>query len=514
MNDRVGGPKPTSHAAPGMLLGGILLLAAGLRFALIGQHSLWSDEIFVVWITRFAWRDLLHIVGAVDFHPPLYYLLMKAWIGVAGSGEVALRIPSAVASVLTVGLTYALMRRVASLQVSLLGAFLLSVSPFHIMAAQEARMYSLAGALVVGSTWAIADAVDQGGVLRWIVYAALALLTVYMSYLAALVLVAHSIWMVVWNRRHLGGWLAAMAGGACLYAPWLPSLWTQVGQAHGLDQIVSLHEAIAGPSVSESALRLGDLLGLFAFGGSLFGTAGYFSQGRLGPLDQIIVLLPFLATLWFGVLSFTPDRRSMALLGLPLVSTIGAMVALSLVKPIFVPRWFSIVLPFWAMFLACGIVWVANTVRLRPPGVVAWWTVGLLLYSLPALHQYYLDPATWSFRWRAAAGQVARLGGPDDLLLFVDLSAEETFRYYFRERRLSLILAPRGGPEIDAQAVAQARRLAGRHHRVWLVVNGPVSPQLRGRVLPALSSAFGTSEFYDFSGAELYRFEGHRESGQ
>ena len=500
MNDRVGGPKPTSYAGTRFLLAGILLLAACLRFALLGQHSLWSDEIFVVWITRFAWRDLLHVVGAVDFHPPLYYLLMKVWIGVAGTGETVLRIPSAVASVLTVGVTYALMRKVASVRVSLLGAFLLSVSPFHIMAAQEARMYPLAGALIVGSTWAIADAVDQGGVLRWIVYAALALPMVYTSYLAALVLVAHGAWIAGWNRRHLRGWLAALGGVACLYAPWLPSLWTQVGQAHGL---------------SETALRLGDLLGLFAYGGTLFGAAGYFSGGQLGPLEQIIVLVPFLVTVGFGVVSFGGDRRGMALLGLPLVITIGVMAAVSFVNPIFIPRWFSIVLPFWAMFLACGIVWAANTVvRLHPTRVAAWWTVGLLLYSLPALHQYYLDPATWSYQWRAAAALVARLGAPDDLMLFVDLPAEETFRYYFRERRPSLILAPRGGPEIDAQAVAQARRLGGGHHRVWLIVNGPVSAQLQGRVLPVLSSAFGTPEFYDFSGAELYRFEGHRASEQ
>ena len=48
MNDRVGGPKPTSYAGTRFLLAGILLLAACLRFALLGQHSLWSDEIFVV----------------------------------------------------------------------------------------------------------------------------------------------------------------------------------------------------------------------------------------------------------------------------------------------------------------------------------------------------------------------------------------------------------------------------------------------------------------------------------
>ncbi len=514
MNDRVDGLEKASTAGTGMLLGGILLLAVGLRFALIGQHSLWSDEIFVVWITRFAWRDLLHVVGAVDFHPPFYYLLMKAWIEVAGTGETVLRIPSAVASVLTVGLTYALMRKMASVHVSLLGAFLLSVSPFHIMAAQEARMYSLAGALVVGSTWAIADAVERGGVLRWIVYAALALLTVYTSYLAALVLVAHGAWIAGWNRRHLGGWLAAMAGVACLYAPWLPSLWTQVGQARGLDEIVFLHGAMVAPSVSETAVRLDDLLGLFAFGGSLFGTAGYFMPGSLRPLEQLIVLLPFLATLWLGVLSFSADRRGMALLGLPLVCTVGVMVALSLLKPIFLPRWFSFLLPFWVMFLARGIVCAAEKVRVHPDRAVAWWTVGLLLYSLPTLHRYYLDPGTWPFRWREAAGLVARLSEPDDFFLFVDTPAAQTFTYYFRGRHPSLILAPRGEPEIDARTAAQVRYLVARHHRVWLVVNGPVPAQVRQRFLPALSAAFRTSQFYDFSGAELVRFEGHLESAQ
>jgi hypothetical protein len=302
-----------------------------------------------------------------------------------------------------------------------------------------------------------------------------------------------------------------MGGFACLYAPWMPSLWAQIGQARAYDQLVALQEV---PAASASgATRVGDLLGLFAFGGSLLGTAGYFSVGTMAPLERLIPLLPFLVTIGFGIASLGADRGRLALLGLPLVLPIAVVAGASLAKPIFLPRWFSFLVPFWATLLALGIAHLARSVRGHPGRFAAWCTVGLLLYALPALHRYYLEPSTWSYRWRDAAEAAAQRATPNDLFLYIDMPAEQTFEYYFRTPHASLLLAPGRNADAAMLTPAQALRLAGRYPRVWLVVNGPVTARLRQTLLPALNTTFRLAASYDFVGATLLRFDARRASG-
>ncbi len=481
----------------GTLLAGILALAAGLRFALLGQNSLWYDEAFVVWVTRLHWQDILSVLKTIDAHPPLYYLLMKGWLNLAGTGETAARIPSAFFSLLSVALTYLLMRRTAPAPVSLLSAFLVSVAPLQIMAGQEARMYSLLGCLALASTLALTASTDQGGPLRWTVYVALATLMIYTQYLGFLVLLAHGLWVAACERRHLARWLAGMAATAILYTPWMPFLWYQTFQGRG--------------TLPWSAYGLGDLLGLFAFGGSLFGMASYFSIGTLGPVEQLILLLPFLVLVAQGVIAVRSDRRSLALLGLPPTMTIAAMLLVSLVKPIFYPRWFSFLLPFYAMFLARGIVHVAERFRGRPDRSLALLTAGLLLYSVPVFARYYFDPTFRPYQWRAAAALVNAQVRPDDFFLFVNHSAEVAFTYYFTQPRPSWTLplsetAP-GRERHPTFAPAQARELGAQHPRVWLIATPPFGVDAQRRLRAALDSAFHVVESRDFTGVWIYLLE-------
>src|SRR5207302_838876 len=115
--------------------------------------------------------------------------------------------------------TYALARRVASDPVSLLSAILVAVSPFQIMAGQEARMYPLLGALVLAATLALTEAVARGGAVRWLIYAALVTLTAGTDYLGLLVLAAHGVWIACCERRFLGRWLAAAGAGGAAHRP-------------------------------------------------------------------------------------------------------------------------------------------------------------------------------------------------------------------------------------------------------------------------------------------------------
>ena len=121
----------------------ITLVAAGLRFYLIDEKSIWLDESFSVWIARHSlwegWRWLID----VDQHPPLYYSLLHVWIWIFGSLEGAVRTLSALASVLTIPVFYAACRRLLDSPTAAIAVLILAVSPFHVQFAQETRMYAL-----------------------------------------------------------------------------------------------------------------------------------------------------------------------------------------------------------------------------------------------------------------------------------------------------------------------------------------------------------------------------------
>jgi hypothetical protein len=119
----------------------IVLLGAALRLHGIAREGAWADELWTLLITDPAlgfgefWRQVL-----ADAHPPLYYLLMRAWSAVFGQSDLAARLPSAITGILTVAFAGA-----APLPKSgrLILMALLAASPGAIHFAQEARSYSL-----------------------------------------------------------------------------------------------------------------------------------------------------------------------------------------------------------------------------------------------------------------------------------------------------------------------------------------------------------------------------------
>lgn len=487
------------HLSVRPLLLGTLVLAAGLRIVLLGHNSLWYDEAYTAWIAGLQWHEILGVLRTGDVHPPLYFLMMKGWISLAGVSEVALRFPSACVSCISVALTYALLRRSSSEGVGLLGALLVSVSPLHIMAAQEARMYPFLGALALGSTLALARSVQQGGISRWALYAGVGTTMIYTHYLGFLVLLAHGLWVFFFARRSqdMAPWLTCMAAAGLLYIPWVPTLLYQVIQGRG--------------SLPVGAFGVGDLMGLFAFGGSLFGTANYFAVGTLGTIEQLILYLPFLAVLWQGAVSFRSNRQALALVGLPLVVPVGSMLLLSIVKPMFYPRWFSFLFPFYAMFLARGLVQASESFRSRQARPLAFLTAGLLLYSMPVLTHYYFDPAFRPYQWRAAAAFVQARVNPQDFFLFVNHPAEIAFTYYFTgphpSRTLPIFEMVPSTDHPPSFTADRARQLAAQYPRVWLIATPPFDANAQRRLRTSLETAFHVVEVRTFSGVWVILLE-------
>ena len=126
-----------------------LIILAGLLLRLISiNQSLWLDEATSAIVAKMSLADMFTRFFPGDFHPPLYYLIIKYWTAVFGYSEVALRIPSVLFGLGTIYLTYLIAKKVFNNNVGLLSALLVSTSGLSIYYSQEARMYSLAAFLV------------------------------------------------------------------------------------------------------------------------------------------------------------------------------------------------------------------------------------------------------------------------------------------------------------------------------------------------------------------------------
>jgi hypothetical protein len=93
-----------------------LALAAGvgaaglvLRLALLGRQSYWIDELYSVNQSAGSLRELLD-VGATEVHPPLYAVLLWAWMKIGGTSEAWTHLLSTLIAALAVLVTYAGLR--------------------------------------------------------------------------------------------------------------------------------------------------------------------------------------------------------------------------------------------------------------------------------------------------------------------------------------------------------------------------------------------------------------------
>src|SRR3990172_2789750 len=258
---------------------------AGVRFWGLGTKSLWFDETYSVFIARQALVDIPRMLQTYDTHPPLHYVLLHVWMALFGSGEASIRIPSVLASVGAILLTFFLGRRLAGDRVGLLAAALLAVSPFQVTSAQEARMYPFLTLFGLGASYALWLALEEGRRRHWTAYVLLMVLALYTHHFAFLLLAAQAVYVLGAHRTRTAvrGWLRALAAVAVAYLPLVPMFLAQFATGRGWPNF--------RPAFGLRALT--DMMGMFSFGGGLFGMGTYFRVGAL-PLEyRPSILLPF-----------------------------------------------------------------------------------------------------------------------------------------------------------------------------------------------------------------------------
>lgn len=138
-------------------LAGVILAGFALRTWLLGDQNIWWDEGLAIWAVRKSWAGVT-LWTASDVHPPIYFWLLKAFVGLAGESEFAARFISVICGMVTVSALYPLGKRLLGQKVALLGTALLALGRFHIWWSQEMRMY------IVATMWGV---LSLYALLRW-----------------------------------------------------------------------------------------------------------------------------------------------------------------------------------------------------------------------------------------------------------------------------------------------------------------------------------------------------------
>ena len=324
----------------------ILFLGFCLRLINLNQ-SLWLDEaITALAVKNNTLTQIITTFSPGDFHPPLYYLILKLWTNVFGYSEIALRIPSVIFGVLTIFVVYKIGEKLSNKRTGLFAAILMAVNPLGVYYSQEARMYSLAMMLVAGSIYFLQEK-------KWFWFVIFATASLYTDYLPGLMLPVY--FLLTKNRKIL---LAPVV----LFFPWIPSFLAQIS---------------GGIGVSSSSW--GDLLGRPNLKNLLL-VPVKFVFGRISVPDTLVYIV---GAVYAFILLKSRELKYWLWLIVPLF--LAALISIKI--PIFTYFRFLFVLPAFCL-LSAGSKKA---------------TIFVVLVSILSLAYFDLNPRFWREDWRGAA---------------------------------------------------------------------------------------------------------------
>jgi mannosyltransferase len=422
-------------AAAGAALVGVAFL---LRIYRIGQEELWFDEAFSFYVATFAsWPEVL----LRDNTPPLYYLLLTAWIHVAGQSESAIRLLSAVSGTLFVAAMIWLGRQIIGHSAALWSGAVSALAPIQIYYSQEARAYALVTLLLALCYGALWRALQTNGIFWWAATSICALLALYSHYFALLALIPTALLVWLWPKRKEDKrkWLRyamSISVSVLLFVPWI--LWSLHVRPYSLTGIGWIQETW---QQTPPLLAIPKSLEVFTLGSQAdfisiinvkrFGALLMPEWLRLGGLAALALLGIWVAIPGMETQLAVPwlKKRKVWLWTL-LFFPLGTLWVISFYQPVYaVGRYEIIAFPAYALLLGLAL---AKVQRVPKAGPLLTFIVAFYFF-LPIgvkLGLYYNAPSRQLARPTAAA--IDRLVKDGDVVVLTSLRANTTIYYLTR----------------------------------------------------------------------------------
>lgn len=428
------------------LLAALLLLNAVLKFSWLGVNELTGDEPFTV---HWAARPLAELFAMLrtENNPPLYFLLMKVWMGLVPLDEAWLRVPAALCGTLAVWPLYRLAQRLADRRTAVVACMLFTFSQYHYELAHEVRAYALFTLLATTGMWLLVRAVHRRSPAR-----------------ALPVLVVLNTVMVY---THFFGWLAIGVQGLCVF---LLPMFRPLRKGYLFGILLTL-------------LGFGPYLAIFLgrFGASVEGGTWVTVPG----IEEVYNMVwkwsnaPVCAVLFLVLIGtvLVRDRLRHPVVAIATIWSLVPLVGMWLVSqrvPMYVDRYLAYAAPGFALLVAAAS---GSMVRLKPwPAWVGALCVAAMAFTFAPWHSNGRRPSEAASQlraWGAAHGEVPVVVRPPwyRLELLWALDRQALIRSTWRDR---------WGFMLDE--VAPAPDAPGT--RTLVLVKGPGAEHVQGGAVP------------------------------
>jgi uncharacterized membrane protein len=405
--------------------------------AWLDRKSIWLDEGITV---SFASRTVGEITTpGGDPHPPLYYFIMHYWLDL-GRSEFMLRLPSAIAGILTLPLLYRLVREWGDERAGMVATWLLALAPMHLWYSQEARMYALVTFFGVASTLCYSLALRRERPWWWLGWAVTTLLGLYTQYSMLVVVLLQVVLFVPLERRHgtstefLAVTLIAVLTVGVLYFPQARQFATQFleGQGGGGSwYFVALQQLLDDVGIAASLEQLTTVF-------------------KVAAVVSAVVLI---GVGWaFSRRGWSFRFRRWHLIGAMVVYG-GLLLAWAIPRGFGVKRQSLVLLPY--------LLGVIGFLLTRAAG---WRQIALVVLLVTFPLTVYVVGFQEQESWRETVRFVEEREQPGDVILFSAPYVRMAFDYYYGGDLTEVGLYPQELPGRMAEVVAD-------HERVWLVLS-------------------------------------------
>lgn len=222
----------------------VTLLAASGQMLALSKFNF--DEYFTINLVRNSWADVVRLT-ALDVHPPLYYLAVKAAVTIFGENLFAWHLVSFLSFLGMVFITERFISRVFGEKEACFCVLAVCAVPNMLRYALEARMYSMSMLLITASfylVWLLAERYEsrpgKQSIQYWALLALVNVAAAYTHYFAGVAAVGLSLFLLLFllvvkkdyvhTLLQWGVYCAAMALG---YLPWMFVMFRQMRSIDG-----------------------------------------------------------------------------------------------------------------------------------------------------------------------------------------------------------------------------------------------------------------------------------------
>jgi len=375
--------------------------AAILRIYDLGSKSIWLDESLTAYRAALPLKSLIMVIVHGQMNMSLYYLFMYGWTRVAGSSEFTLRLPWALFDTVTVPLVYTLGAQLWDRRMGLLAALLLTVNANSIEWAQTARSYSLFVMLVVLSSIGFIRTVKHGSAWGSAAYVIAGTSSVYTHLFGIFALPSQGLSLFLFRpgikktiRLTLCAFMIAILS--------VPAFFFAISYDRGN---INWVEKTSFSSVIQQ---------FFIYTGALD-----------GQVSRRTVLMFGLFTVSIVCALIRSQRRGWPVVGYLLLSIcvpIILAVVTSMVKPMFISRYFLPGLSFFALLTAYGVMRMGRSILAT--------AIVLTIFGLGLSEDYSYYQAQPIQDWRGATKFVADHSERGDIVLVYPEYYRRPIQYY------------------------------------------------------------------------------------